>query len=214
VTLLISVLTRSRVLQVADHRLTRGTAIVADHSLKQVRIGGTDGPAVVGYAGIGMVGKTPISTWVRQVLRSADRTIQEHVYELMQASNRRLVEHSRTVGAPHTFSVASFSARGPELYIVTNRIRGRTGRAALGRKFHWVRAELARLARCPAIIHIEGSGMSALPEREARPLILGVLRQRRRKPTCLRDVAAMLAYRRGWVGEHQQATATVATSNG
>jgi hypothetical protein len=191
-TFVVTTVSHRGIWQLTDHQLTCGIDPSSDTSIKHVLVEGSDGKALLAYAGIGQVGTTPISEWVRKVLRGRCRTIEQHLWVLKEAANKRLVPISRSRGIFHTFSVGAFKDGWPMFYLVTNR-RRRAGIEYVADFFDWHGWKLGE-RRSTMVINLEGTGALAVSPEEVRRSISRVINRRAAKASLIRDVTAALAH--------------------
>ena len=207
-TLVITVASHRGLWQASDHRLSAGSRTVDDSSMKHVRLQAQDGKAIIAYAGLGKVGDTPISDWIRKLLRGSKRSLDEHLGILKEASDRKLTPFCRKLKMPHTFSIAAFRDGCPTFYGITNSIR-KEGRIYIGDEFQCARFDLGSSPKA-MVINAEGTGVKALPDPDAiENMIRGTIRRRAKKPSLGDDVMAVLA-RLNWdASQHKKCNGTV-----
>ncbi len=191
-TLAITVISYHGVWQATDHRLSRAGEIVADDSIKHVKLLTRDGQAVLAYAGVGRIGKLDISDWVRRLLRGDNRILRDQVNILCGASTRKLAGVCRRARTPLTFSIGGFESGVPTLYMISNRVRRPNGNI-VGEEFVVKCIRLNDAGQNDVGVHVEGSGANALRGDELQQLIQGIIRRRAKKPSLWRDMMGAIA---------------------
>ena len=169
-TLIMTVVSRAGIWQSSDHRLSARTQPYRDPSIKHVRLDCTDGKALLAYAGIGRVGDTHISDWVRRLLRGKRRSIHEALHTLVECSTARLAPISARANLPHTFAVGAFRDGDPRLYVITNRVGSDNGVVFPAPKFYWHAWDIGPAEKA-VIVYLDGSGAHSIKNNDAELLI-------------------------------------------
>lgn len=109
-TLAITLVTPRGVWASADHRLTEIPSgnLVTDQSVKYVSVQCSDGAALITYTGLGRVGRTDVSKWMREILRGESRTVDETLIDLREQATARLGIPAMSYGVQHTFLAGAF----------------------------------------------------------------------------------------------------------
>jgi hypothetical protein len=122
VTLAITIAAPWGIFQASDHRLTHWPSgrLVDDHSVKHVGLRSTDGGMLLTYTGLGLIGTSHVSDWVRGTLRGESRTVDESLIHLRQRATARLGLISAKAGIHHAFCVGCFLRNEPWAVVIAN----------------------------------------------------------------------------------------------
>lgn len=164
-TLIISAVNEKGVWQISDRRLVNLNPykVVTDSATKMIRLDLTDGKAIIGYAGVGSVGDTEISEWLKRLFRGQKMSYREARNLLAASATRRISPRTRTA---HEFSIASIVNGRPKFEVVAADWPGtlwRGGDTPKGNFGSWTPSQQIR--HC---VYFSGSGRSALTRKDQR----------------------------------------------
>ena len=110
--------------QCSDHRLTNlQTGAVYDHySMKQVTLHCPDGAALITYAGIGNVGTSHVSDWLRRQIRGESYSLDETLILIRERASKWIGPQAASGKYPHVFSIGAFFGSAPWVLIITNHV--------------------------------------------------------------------------------------------
>src|SRR5256885_1921006 len=106
--------------QCSDHRVSIQGRPVDDAATKHIVLRCRDGAALIAYSGVGRKGDVEPSEWMAGILRGDDRTLDESLILLRDASTRDLGPIAAPAGIRHMFTVAAFFRGGPWLLQIRN----------------------------------------------------------------------------------------------
>ena len=106
--------------QCSDHRVSIQGRPVDDAATKHIVLRCRDGAALIAYSGVGRKGDVEPSEWMAGIFRGDDRTLDESLILLRDASTRDLGPIAAPAGIRHMFTVAAFFRGGPWLLQIRN----------------------------------------------------------------------------------------------
>jgi hypothetical protein len=123
VTLVVAVTGPESIWLLADRRLSYAGRAPKDDGRKLMFLETTDGVAILGYAGLGAIGRgTEPADWMSAVLRGRNLPLEQSLGVLAYAMQRQLPGHlvrlPRNRGAAHHVIVPAFLGKEPRLYSI------------------------------------------------------------------------------------------------
>ena len=109
--------------QCSDHRLTSlpTGAEFDDDSFKQVTLHCPDGAALVTYAGIGKIGTTHVSDWLRRQVRGESYSLDQTLILIRERASKWIGPAAKGKYA-HIFSIGAFLGSTPWVFKITNNV--------------------------------------------------------------------------------------------
>jgi len=196
-TLLVALTTPESIWMLADRRLSRGGKPVKEDARKLMILETTDGPALLGYVGLGAteLGTEPVD-WMNNVLRGRNLPLEQTLAVLADAANRELPVHVRPMPQPiHSIVVTALVNDDPRLYTIDLEF----SRDRKSYQFRYTRhINSSPTGPRTAELAYGGSGYSYLAKnkklkRELRRII-SAIKQNRVSPLVIADQLAALNY--------------------